>query len=368
MMAKLRASVLACTVIGLLGATSAATAQQTPVGSDDNTALRPAASPKPGEEQSFESLSADKLFLEGRALIRQGKPQDACRMLERSHELAPTLATLLNLGLCHRFSGHLATAHNYYRQAEIKATLDGDTQRRDFAHEEAAALSSQRASLTLRIPGTADAPLEVRIDDVVQPREVWERPMFIDAGEHRIAVHTHGKLTWEGFVQVVDGNKHVVVIPEQKSEAASEVPRHEVAAPVVTALPPPPPSVQLKEESGPSAARVVAVSVAGAGVIALGASLVFTILASNNFEASNDDDHCGTEFNVCDDEGLQLRERAQTQATYATVLSISGAVAVAGGVALWFLSPGEPEERKPLGSVSIRAGPHDVGGVWTTSF
>src|SRR5262245_48244210 len=168
-------------VFAIVGAAArGSVAQEAPAPAPDSRSVVREPSPETADPASPETLSADKLFLEGRALIRQGKPQDACPMLERSHRLQPTLATLLNLGLCHRYSGHLATPHEYYRQAEVKATLENDSKRRDFAHEEAAALSTQRASLTLRISGNQDATLAVRIDDVVQPREVWERPMFID--------------------------------------------------------------------------------------------------------------------------------------------------------------------------------------------
>jgi hypothetical protein len=367
MTTKLRASLLAVAVIQLVGAASASVAQDKLVHAEDNTARRAGSITEPSGQDDYDSLPADKLFLEGRTLLRQGQPQEACRMLERSHRLAPTLATLLNLGLCHRASAHLATAHDYYRQAEVKATLDGDAKRRDFAHDEAAALSTLRASLTLRISGIPNAPIEVRIDDVVQPREVWERPMFIDAGEHRIAVRVGEKSTWEGFVQVIDGNKHVIVIPEFKPEGSLPAMRNELSAPVVTPPPAPVSSDRPEDDSAPNTARVVAVSVAGAGLAALGVSLVYTILASGTFEESDDAQHCSAETQVCDARGLQLREEAQTQAMYATVFGISGAVALAGGVALWFLSAREPREA-PHGSLSFQAGPHAVAGSWTTTF
>jgi Tfp pilus assembly protein PilF len=97
------------------------------------------------------------LFLQGRKLINEGQPAEACIALERSQKLVPTIGTLLNLGMCHSYAGHLATAHDYYRQAEVLATLQRDARRREHAHNEAAALAARRASLTLRIPAAADA-------------------------------------------------------------------------------------------------------------------------------------------------------------------------------------------------------------------
>lgn len=284
-------------------------------------------------------------------------------MLERSHRLQPTLATLLNLGLCHRYSGHLATAHEYYRQAEVKATLENDSKRRDFAHEEAAALSAQRASLTLRISGNPDATLAVRIDDVVQPREVWERPMFIDAGEHRISVDAGANQSWQGSVQVVDGNKHLVVIPEFKPQGAPPSVAPEPRRPTALPAPIPAPAPPQEVASGPSALRVVAVSTAGAGLAALGVSLVYTIFASNTYEDSND--LCNRD-NVCTPMGVDLREKAHAHATRATVFGISGAVALAGGVAMWFLSA--PAKRPESAStVSFAVSPDSIQTVWTRS-
>ncbi len=329
-------------------------------------ALAQEGSPPPtldSTEESVEVLEARELFLQGRKLLEQGLPAEACQPLERSQKLVPTIGTLLNLGMCHSHAGHLATAHDYYRQAEVLATLQRDARRREHAHNEAAALAARRATLTLRVPAGPDAELQVRVDGVVQPYEVWSNPMYIDAGEHRIAVQSSDEQAWQGSVFIVDGNKHVVVIPEfqpppaasgARTELVSPAPASERAAPassVVTAQA----SLQ-RDSEGLTTTQHVALGVGGAGLAALGASVVYTIAALSTYDDSSP--LCRTN-DVCTPKGVQLREDARAHATRATVLGIAGGVAVAGGVVLWFLG-------KPLHAdlsetqVSISAGPDAI--------
>jgi tetratricopeptide (TPR) repeat protein len=319
-------------------------------------------------DEPLDPFLARKLFLEARALLDRDKPQSACELFEESQRLAPTLATLLNLGLCHRRAGRLVTAHDYFRQAEKMATLKGDAERGDEAHDAAAALAAERATLTLRISSADGTVLDVRIDDVPQPREVWERPMFIDAGEHRISVQKGSDRPWQGSVSVVDGSKHMVVIPELQPRSA-----HETPAP--PSAPPPPPSPSIRAEPiavGPApltdadpglgTGRVVALSLGGAGIAALGASLFFTLTAKSQHDDAKDS--CKQPDDVCRPEELEERASAIDKADVATVLVISGGAAVAGGLVLWILSAPETDRAKAVAPVSVRASPTAVMAEW----
>jgi hypothetical protein len=297
---------------------------------------------------SVDSVTAARLFLEGRALLEQGQPRAACELLERSKRLTTTLGVLLNLGLCHRFSGRLATAHDYYRQAEIMATLENDQQRLEVAHEEAAALSAQRATLTLRISGSPDTPLEVWVDDVSLAREEWEKPRYMDAGDHRISVRSNSHESWQGTMIIVDGKQHVFVIPEFWTKAAGAPPAPEATAPADVAraataelVRVPSTRTQAAEPSTLGTGSILGLAIAGAGLAALGVSAAYSISAKNDFDQSSGS--CRND--ICDAEGRRLRDDAFDDATRATVLGISGGVALAGGLALWLLSdaPSKPE-------------------------
>jgi hypothetical protein len=309
----------------------------------------------PPAEQSTDALIATKLFLEGRALLNQNKPQEACPLLERSHQIAPSLATLLNLALCHEYNGRLATAHEYYRRAETMATLAGDPKRQEFAHDAAAALAARRASLVLQFSGKTQLKGEVKIDDVPQPQEVWSEPMFLDAGEHQVAVRATGYGPWRGSVVLQDGGKHVLVIPELQPRKAALPP---------SAAPPQPGRAVAKApaDPGPNTARIVAYSVGGAGIAALGVSAIFAVMARSKYDDSKPD--CRSN-DICNGRGVRLRDAALADASVSTVLAIAGGTVLVGGLVTWLLAaPGTRTESRQL---SILAGRDVIGAQWRTA-
>jgi hypothetical protein len=296
------------------------------------------------EDTEPDPYQARKLFLEGRQLLDQGHAQEACQSLERSQQLSPALGTLLNLGLCYRYSDRLASAHEFYRRAEVMATLAGDEQRRDFAHDEAAAIAAQRATLTLRFTGgSAELPLEVELDSAQQSVEVWQRPIYVDAGEHRIAVHGAGREAWHGSVVVQNGGKYLLVIPELRPESGAPEPSSAAAPPL-----PPSAAAVRAQQLGPVALhddrgtmRILAVSVGAAGIAALGVSMAFGGVALSASKRSNP--YC-SERDRCLAEGQALRSDAHTEAARATVIGVAGAVALVGAAAMWLLWPATADD------------------------
>jgi hypothetical protein len=331
-----------------------------------------ASSSASSSSESLDDLKAQKLFLEGRSLLNKGEPQAACDVLEQSKAITPALATLLNLGLCHQYSGRLATAHDYFRWAEVEATLTGDRERREVAHDDAAAIAARRATIVLRVPGGMGEALEVQIDEVPRTREVWEKPMYIDAGEHRISVQSSDGASWDAIVSVVDGGRHLVVIPDLRTmvtthgplTTAPELPASEadaVAPPVVS---PDPISditlepVRPQSDGGLGTPRIVALTLAGGGLLALGASLIYTLDASSKFDESSP--LCRSN-NRCTPRGVQMREDAHASATRATVLCVSGGAALVGAVALWMLSA---PASAPSDSLALDIGTRSIGAQW----
>lgn len=300
------------------------------------------------EKTGSNHAAAAEEFARGRELVRAGEHAAACKAFERSRQLNTTVAVLLNLGLCYRQLGRFSTAHRYYRRAEVLATLSGD-RRRDLAHDEASTLAQLRATLSLRLSEASDG-LEVRIDGVVQPGRTWAQPMFIDAGEHAITIQAPGKQAWQGTALIRDGEQHSLIVPALAGQVG-------IAAPHMTAT-----SSAIASDSvplvatGPAAdggglpgTRVAALVAGGAGIAGVGLGLFFGGLAQSEF--SDSDSHCAGD--ACHPPGLAHRERALAHATRATVFTIAGAVALAGGVILWLASPNDPRESPPL---AARAG------------
>lgn len=291
-----------------------------------------------------DDAAAAESFMEGRGLLKQGKHAEACRAFERSRQLNTTVGVLLNLGLCHRELGRLATAHSYYRRAEVLATLNGDP-RGELAHEAAAELASRRATVTFSMSEATD-DLEVRIDSVLQPSNSWAQPMFIDSGAHIITIQAPNRPPWHGNLFVQDGGQHVVVVPALALTPNPHVPEPKPAEVPVAALEPEP-------ASGLGTRRVVALGIGGAGLVSLGTGLLFGLAAQNTYADS--DAYC-QDNDLCEDEGVRLRQDAKAHATRATVLTTAGVIALAGGVIVWLT---EPERERTRAELARRWTHHD---------
>ena len=160
-----------------------------------------------------DSELARTLFGEGRALLADGRHVEACVRLKRSHDLALALGTLLNLGLCHRRSGLLATAKRYYERARELAIASQDRERLELARGEIAALEREVGTLTISVTEAADVPLQIWLDGVSQPKQHWGSPIALDAGEHHIVASAVGRREWRGTVVTRDGVASWLSVP-----------------------------------------------------------------------------------------------------------------------------------------------------------
>jgi hypothetical protein len=287
------------------------------------------AAPQPVQAQpTAAQLEAHALFIEGRQLLEQGRTELACERLIRSQQLAPTIGTLLNLGLCHRRLGRLASARHWYQAAELLARTAGDSERMQLAHAEASGLEAVVSKLTLAITDRGDAGLEVSVDGLQQARDRWGLPLELDAGEHEILAQAPGKIAWRERVVMRDGLNRLVTVPPLVLR--SEQPASRRAPRPAEALEPVP-----SDTSGDTQ-RTAAYSLGGLGVAGTGLGVLFMILARNRFDDS--ESHC-TRFDVCDPAGVELRRQAQAHATRATVATGIGIAALVGAAALWITAP-----------------------------
>jgi hypothetical protein len=317
--------------------------------SDPSTQTATPDDTQPGSDPA----QAELLYHQARKLRDERQLRAACDTYERSLRLNPSTGTLVNLGYCHGELGHVVTAHDYYRRAEVLATLHGDTKRQEAAHENAARLAPLRATLWLQVPNEKASELEVRIDDVPQPREVWEHPMFIDAGEHSVLIRAPEHAAFRERVHVHDGVRAVLVVPDLQRMPS---------APHVAAEPAPKPSTMVspevlalhqdrqRQQAELGAMRIAAFGVGGAGLVSLGIGLLFGQLAKNANEDSLE--HCNP---ACNGEGKVLRDTAYEHASRATVLSIAGGVGLAAGVTLWLLAPPQGVAPGPTLALSLSA-------------
>src|SRR5207253_7042855 len=78
---------------------------------------------------------AERLFREGQKLLEERRYGEACPKFEQAYKKDNALGTLLNLAFCHKEQGAVWYAWLEFREAELKATDQNRTERRDFARK-----------------------------------------------------------------------------------------------------------------------------------------------------------------------------------------------------------------------------------------
>jgi hypothetical protein len=90
------------------------------------------------------------------------------------------------------------------------------------------------------------------------------------------------------------------------------------------------------------------------GVVGLGAGTVFGLMAKSKYDDSKE--RCRpTDENLCDAQGVELREDARSLGNLSTVGFIVGGVALAGAGVLWIASSDSKQTRHGRSS-ALRAG------------
>lgn len=136
---------------------------------------------------------ADDLFLKGKALLKEGKKQEALAAyreawkLRKSYDVAGNLGSLeIDLGLFRDAAEHLSYALSHYAASgTTKDQLDKARQRLDTARKEVCAL---------RIAVNAGGA-EVLLDGVSIGRAPFTEEVFVDAGARTIEARLAGHVT-----------------------------------------------------------------------------------------------------------------------------------------------------------------------------
>lgn len=176
----------------------------------------------------------DKLFIEGRELLKQNKGKEACDKFHEVNSINPDApSVLLNLGLCYEMQNKLATAIEWFLKAQDKASkaqpqTDDMKQFEDAAKEGKARLEPKVARIRIDFKKT-QADVEVRIDGEKVDRNNFD-PIQVDAGKRKIEAGMPGMKTWVVEITISPENK-----PEQE---VIEIPLL-VKAPVIPVGSPP---------------------------------------------------------------------------------------------------------------------------------
>jgi hypothetical protein len=272
----------------------------------------------PARAQS-DAVAAQSMFNEARALLEQGRTEEACALFEKSAVLEPNVGTLLNLGGCHEQRGQLATAWGVYNRA-LRLAIKRSDPRIANARDEAARIEPRLARVTIALaPGLASTPgLTVTRNGVPVSAAVFDVAAPVDSGEQVIVVRAPRHHAWTDKRVIADGTSVVVRVPVLEADAV-DAPR-------------------------PSSQAKVGLGVGIGGVAAIATGLVLGAVAIGKWSSVTDACPAVDGVALCPSESVQAQRRddvdsAQTFATVSTIVTSVGLVALATGIVLRLTSP-----------------------------
>ena len=273
-----------------------------------------------------EATVAQALFYEARGLMKDGKYLLACPKLEESLRLDHGIGTEFNLADCNEKIGKLATAWSGFLSVAAAAKTQNQSEREKVARDRAKLLEPRLPTLVIDVPSTAPPGLEVTRDGVIIAATAWGRAAPVDPGSHRIVASAPGKKPWEGAVSASEGKLVRIAVPSELPDAAPVAELPGIALPAPVAEPSAPRQARpsfpepVLEEPG-SRQRTIAWIVGGLGVAGLGVGAGFGLDSLRKRERSKE--HCVA--NLCDAEGVSLRDKAIRSGDVATVATAVGA-------------------------------------------
>jgi hypothetical protein len=298
--------------------------------------------PVPAAAQSSDAdrALAESLFETGRKLMTEKKYAEACPKLAESFRLDPTTGTLLNLAVCHRDEGRIASAWAEFKDAAALARRDGRADREQFAQEQVAALEPRLPRLTISVAGGAEAEgLSVSRDGTALGQPVWGVPIAVDPGKHAIVATAPGRRKWETTIEIGERENKTVTVPALEVDPSA-------GTTAETGTPPPQPTAGTGD-SGPApepgvnkGKRTASYIAFGVGAVGLGVGTIFGINAMS--KKSDSDDNCTP---GCNQTGVDLSEDARTAARISTVGFGVGLVGI--GVGTWLLLTSGSAETSP---------------------
>jgi hypothetical protein len=280
---------------------------------------------------------AEQLFRDGRALIGQGKFDEACEKFAASQRLAPAIGTLLNLAVCREKQGRDATAWSLYADAEAQAQRAGDKARATFAHDHQTAITPKLKKVVIDLPAPP-AGAVVKLDGVALPPGALGVEIPLDPGDHDLQVTAPGKKTWS---QPKLSTAADTVPLRVRVDLQDEPPPAPPPEPVVVAPAPPlPPS----PETGPTTAssdeierasrvrvrRIAGLALAGAGVVSIGIGAGYGLVAIGR---KNDE----SKYSNLSDQ-ITVYNEAKDAQTIGIVCASVGAAAAGAGIVMLILS------------------------------
>jgi hypothetical protein len=289
----------------------------------------------PAAGQGGDKAMAESLFQAGRALMKEGKPAQACPKFAESQRIDPSAGTLLNLGKCLEAQGKTASAWSAYKEAVAMARVSGQTKHVTAGTEFIAAVEPRLSRLRIDAPSPTPG-LEVKRDGMVIGEGGLGVAIVADPGDHVVEASAPGHVAWRATVTVgaVADSKTIEVPALEKSTGDAPPPAPTVAptaepAPTVTDISSLPPGARPPTGSTLRTVGFVSLGVGVAGIVVGGIFGVMTLGDAD--DAEGDPALCPNKR--CSDEGLAAIDSAETKALVSTLgFAVGGGAAAAGVV------------------------------------
>ena len=286
---------------------------------------------------------AERLFIEGRALLTAGKPEEACAKFEQSLAKDPRqIGVLMNLGLCNERAGKIASALRLYQEAFDRAVEANLQNARELAQDQINKLAAKVPVVALNYAGARLPGQKLVIDDEVIANERTE--VRLDPGPHDLVLTAPGRVAYEKKLHLDVGSRTTIELP------MLEVPKSRVVA---------------RRVSGRRLGGAIA-AFGGLGVALAGTGMF--VYAKQDYDQLFKDGHCGMYERpdgtpTCDAIGQPRSERDRNLAITGGVIASVGVLTAATGVVLWLTSPRETDT-----VIQPTATPTSVGVSITGSF
>jgi hypothetical protein len=280
------------------------------------------------------SPEAEKLFRDGKQLMKDGKLAEACAAFDASEKAEHNVATVMSLADCREKNHQYASAWALFLQADSNTRSDASKGAINaVAKKRAAALEPRLSYLTINVPDESRIEgLVITRDEIPVANGAWNRAMPVDGGEHIIAGHAPGHEEWSTKISVE---------PENDKKAV-EVPKFKELPKLING---PDELGGLSEVSPWTPRREIAAYVGGGGILVGAVGIGFGINASglrHDALATCPPSACNAANAAA---ANALNDKARRRALYANIgFGVAGAAIIAAGI-LWFT--GAPDEEAP---------------------
>lgn len=156
------------------------------------------------------------LYDAGVRLMGEGKLTDACPKFESALKADPgKIGVMLKLAGCYEAAGRVASAKTAYDLAESEANRVGDARAAD-ARTRSAELAPRVPTLTIVVAASQRrlAGLTVQRDGRAVEAELWGVPVPVDPGKHTITASGPGRTAFRGVVTLAEGETRPAEVPE----------------------------------------------------------------------------------------------------------------------------------------------------------